>query len=100
MCLWQISLGSVESVISVNLPFLVTENENYRFPGVCYATSEIIWSEAVMHSAVPFLTTVYTSWMSLGLCDLRSDFAFLGCAMQHTMICVKANCDYRLKDVV
>lgn len=88
MCLWQISLGSVESVFSVNLPYLVTENENYSFPGVCYATREIIWSEGVMHSAVPFLTTAHTSWMSLGLCDLQSDAVFLGCALLHFMVCV------------
>lgn len=42
MRLWQISSGKVKSILSVILPHLVIENKNYAFPGVWYATGEMI----------------------------------------------------------
>lgn len=45
MSLWQISSGSVKSILSVILPYLVIENKNYTFPGVCFVTGEVIYRE-------------------------------------------------------
>lgn len=42
MCLWQISSGIIKSILSVILPYIVTENRNYTFPGMCYVTGEVI----------------------------------------------------------